>query len=385
MTRPDQNQIAVIGGGCAGAVTAWRLAAAGLDVTLLDRNREPGAEAACGGVMLHALRQRLELPAELVDGDITRLWIRAGSHRHRLDFARPIFVNFDRCRFDAYLVERAVAAGCRRLAGATAKGWDPATGELSWRQDGSLQRQAFGTVVFADGARSLARDHGIGIDGSTPTASAFYRELEADAGGTDEAEFLLDLPPDDPGYYWVFPKHGFVQVGVGRLHGLPKRPLRELVDQLIGSDPRLRDGARLRSRGGAIPFGLARRFARPGAMVVGDAAGLVNPITGGGLLYAVASAEMAAEAVIRADHGGWDAAATARWYQARVRRSVHYWWLRVLAHPFRFYHRRLEADRVTHFRSIFMVYARILPRLTPAARSITLRMADAAPAGPTAA
>ncbi len=376
-----RDPVAIVGGGCAGPVAALRLAEAGVPAVLLDKSSSPGVESACGGVMLHALRRRLALPDDLVDGEVDLLEIVAGGRRDRLRFSRPVFVNFDRCRFDAHLAERAVAAGAELRSGCRVTSWDPADGRLEWVRDGRRETHRFPLVIFADGARTIARAHGLGLGDGVPMASAFYRELEDDAGRTNETEFHLDLPDDDPGYFWVFPKRDVVQVGVGRLHGVRRRPLRELLDEFIERDPRLAGLPRRLARGGSIPFAMARRFARAGGMVVGDAAGLVNPITGGGLVYAIASAEMAARAAAEGAARGWAPARVGRVYQRRLRRSVHFWWLWALGFPFRFYHRRVEHGRTTFFKRLFLVYARVLPSLTPAAKAITLAMRDAGDAG----
>jgi geranylgeranyl reductase family protein len=378
------NSVAVVGGGCAGPVAALRLAEAGVPVVLLDKSAAPGVESACGGVMLHALRRRLDLPDDLVDGEVDTLEIVARGRRDRLRFSTPVFVNFDRCRFDAHLAARAAAAGAELRSGCRVTAWDPADGRLEWVCDGHRQQQRFGIVVFADGARTVARARGLGLADDVPMASAFYRELEDDSGRTDETEFHLDLPDDDPGYFWVFPKRGVVQVGVGRLHGVRKRPLRELLDGFIARDPRLAGLPRRLARGGSIPFATARRFAHAGGLVVGDAAGLVNPITGGGLVYAIASAEMAARAIADGAARGWKPARIGRVYQRRLRRSIHYWWLLALGVPFRFYHRRVERGRTTFFKTLFLAYARVLPSLTPAAKVVTLAMRDAGRAGSSA-
>ncbi|NOZ78576.1 MAG: NAD(P)/FAD-dependent oxidoreductase, partial [Acidobacteria bacterium] len=258
--------------------------------------------------------------------------------------------------------------------------WDPGSGELRWRRDGTDESGSFDEVVFADGVNSVARAAGIGIDESTPMASAMYRELRTDEDRSHEIDFVLNLDDEDPGYFWVFPKRRIVQVGVGRFHGERREPLRHLLDRFIEERPELRVLPRIRSRGGSIPLTVARRIGRPGGLVVGDAAGLVNPITGGGLVYAVASAEMAARAIVESAAGaryrGW----VATRYRRLMVHSIHYWWLASLGLVFRRIRRQVAFGGKTDFKRLFLVYAVILPRLTPAARSITLMMRKPWPA-----
>jgi geranylgeranyl reductase family protein len=376
----NRRRIAVVGAGCAGAVAAWRLAQAGLAPVLLDKDPTPGVSAACGGVMLHALYRRLELPPDLIDGEVTSLRLFEGGRCDRLEFRRPVFINFDRCRFDAFLAERAVGAGARLHSGCRVVGWDPASGELRWRRNGADEREPFDQVVFADGFSSVARSAGIGIDGDTPMASAIYRELQNDEERSHEVDFMLDLEDEDPGYFWVFPKRGLVQVGVGRFHGERREPLRRLLDRFIAERAELKSLPCSRTRGGGIPFAVARRLGRPGGLVVGDAAGLVNPVTGGGLVYAAASAEMAARAIVEGASRGRDRSWAAARYRRLMVRSVHYWWLTSLGLVFRRIRRQVALGRRTDFKRLFLIYAVILPRLTPAAGSITLAMREPRPA-----
>jgi len=352
-------------------VAAWRLARAGVPAVLFERCEEPGSRAACGGVMLHALAERLELAPELVDAEVSRLWVVEGARRDRIDFRSPVFVSFDRRRLDAFLARRAASSGCELRTGSAVTGWDPDSGTLHWRDSEGPQEQAFDTVVFADGPASVARERGLGLVGSAPMAAAFYRELEGGWPDPDEIELHLAMPDDDPGYLWVFPKHGSVQVGVGRAHSVRRRPLRQVLDQHIRSDQRLAGRAWCRSRGGMVPLSLARRVASPGALVVGDAAGMVNPITGGGLVYAVASGEMAARAISEAWCRDRDPAWAATRYQRLFWRSVHHLWLRSVGLPSSLNLRRLARGRRSFFRPLFLLYAKILPSLTATAQAVT--------------
>ena len=366
----QSTKVAVVGAGCSGSVAGWRLALAGLAPVVLDRDQRPGASAACGGVMLHALGRQLELPAELIDGEVTRMWVVDRQRRERLDCARPMFVNLDRRRLDRFLAERAVACGCELYRGCRVVDWDPDTGGLTWERGDRRVTETFDTVVFADGPRSVARRAGLGIGQQTPVGSAFYRELESDDDRCDEIELHMVLPSSTLGYLWVFPKRGFVQVGVGRLERPGGRPLRHLLDEFIANDDRLRSCRPLRAGGGTIPLGLAHCFARPGGMVVGDAAGLVNPVTGGGLVYAVASGELAARAVVEGVERGLDRAWIARRYARLLRRSPHLWWLRGLGLGFQLqvFGAKREGSRLPN--AVFRLFTRVQPILTRAATAV---------------
>ena len=370
----DVPKVAVVGAGCAGSVAAWRMAQAGLCPVLFERSHTAGDAAACGGVMLHALGRRLQLPAELIDAEVHEIAVHEGDRHDHLYYDQPLFVSFDRGRMDRFLAERAASCGADLRTGCRAIGWSPSDGTVTWREERGERTQAFDTVVFADGPFSIARSTGIGLSRHSPMATAYYRELEGGDLEASRIRFFLPLPDSDPGYAWVFPKRSSIQVGLGRLTSTQGPPLRYLLDQFIDAEPELRERNRLRSGGGVIPVQTARRLSLPGGMVIGDAAGLVNPITGGGLVYAVASGEMAARAVVSGWRRGKDRAWVAGRFASAWRWSIHAAWLATLSRPFHLLSNRVRRGRPTHFNTFFRMYCVVLPRLTPAAREITLRM-----------
>ncbi len=371
--------VAVVGAGLAGSVAAWRLAQGGLPVAFFEREQEPGTGAACGGVMLHSLGERLQI-GEVAEGAVDTVRIEGIRRPFTLRFPRPIFVSFHRGTLDRTIALRAAAAGADLRTGCTVSEWRPDTHELLWRNSHGTRSQRFAAVVFADGPLTAARSLGIGTGADAPLGGAFYRELEDDVGtGRRWTAFSLGMPADDPGYYWVFPKKGHLQVGVGRLHGERRPPLRRLLDRFIEADPTLSGRRVVGSRGGIIPFRPARAFAHHAAMVAGDAAGLVNPLTGGGLVYAAASGELAADSLLEAARRGEDGQWAADRYASRLERSVHLLWLRALQIPFTSQLRRLHSGQRPYFLPLFLLYVRVLPRLTPAADAITLRRAPERP------
>ena len=96
-------------------------------------------------------------------------------------------------------------------------------------------------------------------------------------------------------------------------------------------------------------------------------------MTGGGLVYAAASGEMAAAALIAAERRGADGAEAAEAYASRLERSIHMLWLKALQIPFTSQHRRLAEGRRSLYLPLFLLYARTLPKLTPLADTVTRR------------
>ncbi len=123
----------------------------------------------------------------------------------------------------------------------------------------------------------------------------------------------------------MFPKAGYLNIGAGTVNRFGKRNLDELICDL-SVEAGLDWGAvhRRERRGGIIPFEMARRWVSDGALVVGDAAGLVSPISGAGIAYAIRSGEIAGEAVDGALRAGDTSARALQAYPRRYRRTSDY-------------------------------------------------------------
>lgn len=114
----------------------------------------------------------------------------------------------------------------------------------------------------------------------------------------------IDLGAAEWGYGWVFPKAGSVTLGVGGIHGLNPDMKARFETYLHRHVPALAQSGKLAFKGAFLPFGDYRKIPGRGrALLVGDAAGLVDPITGEGIAWALKSGQFAAEAAIEALHG----------------------------------------------------------------------------------
>jgi digeranylgeranylglycerophospholipid reductase len=252
--------------------------------------------------------------------------IRGGKRVSRLSFRRPAFGAIQRSVLDRVLAERAVAAGAELACDTHVTRIVPgAPMQLRIRRDGALTCYEARVVVAADGIPTLARrDLGIGFDPARQwCAHALKYQAEYDgAYPADQFEFGLDEVRLPGGYFWVFPKTGYLNIGAGMISRFGRANLDELIQQLsceAGLDwQRIH---RRQRRGGVIPFEMARRWVCDGAVVVGDAAGLVSPISGAGIAYAIRSGEIAGEVLSEALQRGDTSARGLAAYPRRYRRS----------------------------------------------------------------
>ena len=316
----EDAAVAIVGGGPSGAVLAARLASAGVEVVVLER--APAWHWRAGGVFTSpaavAALRRIGLDAATlaaVARPIPAMRVETASGTSfRLtygaeDGGEPA-VGFDRSRLDPVLLERAVAAGAEVRRGWNVTAVDLASGTLEARTpDGRSVVVRAPVVVGADGAHSVvARAAGVArpvrLD---PRIGLTYHLPDPDPAGCRDARMLVL----HDGYVGIAPVAGG-RVNVGIVLGRSWRPTlardgaRAVADAIVRAIPPTTDdpatwrgGEPTDAVAGASPLGhRVTRRAGPGWLLVGDAAGFLDPFTGEGLHRALVSAELAAAAVV---------------------------------------------------------------------------------------
>src|SRR5712691_6266373 len=289
------KSVAVLGGGPAGAFAAERLAQAGLKTILFDEKL--AWEKPCGGGLTYKAYH--EYPF-LIDNDTPKKLIRQTSMSApkagevKMTLAHPLVI-YSRMDLNRMLLARAERSGAMiektRVLG------------LVRRDRGWLLRTQFGTAeadfcIVATGARNPLRQ--VGTEWSakdTMTALGYYVPAS-------QEHIDIQFLPRLEGYIWVFPRCGHLSVGIcGK--GEPAQSLRARLETYMNEhDIPRKDAAfyghmlpSLESRGWRT-----NRVAGEGWLAVGDAGGLVDPITGEGLYYAMRSGDLASRVVLNDAH-----------------------------------------------------------------------------------
>jgi geranylgeranyl reductase family protein len=296
----------VIGAGPAGSTAAFRLSRAGARVLLVDRERFPRDKPCGGGLTYRAVRQLPVSVEPVVEDTVRRFQL---GFRYGRSFERrteePLILMTQRRRLDAYLAEQAAAAGADFRDGVRATALEADDQGVTVRFDGSAASAP--VAIGADGVNGLTvrtlglvgrREHGVALEGNVSHVHA--RE---DYRG----RAVVELGAVPGGYAWVFPKGDHVNVGVGGWESEAPR-LRAHLERACGEYGT--PAERLESvRGYRLPMRRPGDRARSGrVLLVGDAAGLVDPLSGDGMYEAFVSARLAAECVLRGDLDGYEPA-----------------------------------------------------------------------------
>ena len=285
------KRVAILGGGPAGAFAAEQLASAGLDTIVLDEKL--AWEKPCGGGLTYKAYHQYPFlienstPKKLISETVLAA---PRTQPVTLRLREPIVI-YSRLDLNSLLLDRAQRAGAQlektRVleVNRCGDGWRLLT------KSGALDADY---CIVATGARNPLREVGTQLTAADTMAALGYYV----PGHREQID--IQFLPQLEGYIWVFPRCGHLSVGIcGK--GEPAVLLRKRLDDYMQERGLSAKGAVFYSHllpSLDTPAWKKNRVAGEGWMAVGDAAGLVDPITGEGLYYAIRSADLAAKALL---------------------------------------------------------------------------------------
>ncbi|WP_299848789.1 NAD(P)/FAD-dependent oxidoreductase [uncultured Roseovarius sp.] len=297
--QTESYDVVVIGAGPAGGAAAYTAARAGLCAALIDHKTFPRNKL-CGGLITgRSLRYFREVfgeelsvqPLERKDAIEFRF---QGRPLGVIDDAPPLYLSM-RWDLDHHLCRKALKAGAKDMTGQSVDAIDTTARQVVMK-DG--RRIGYGVLVGADGVNSAVARR---LFGRSFDRARIGFGLEIEATGTHvqpAAPIGVDIAAARWGYGWCFPKGCSTTIGVGGLlseNGDMKAAMARYLSSL-GIEGDLRA-----YKGQFLPFGdFRKRPGRDAVVLVGDAAGLVDPITGEGIAYAIKSGQLAAQAAMTA-------------------------------------------------------------------------------------
>ena len=328
-----QCEILVVGAGPAGSAAAAALAARGRDVLLVEAHAHPRAKA-CAEYASPRIVEELrilglgdeawQVDALALQGMRVIRGDDAVDVRYHDAGGQRMAWGVERTRFDSTLAAHAVAKGARLMEHTSLVdvGWHGGVGGTGGRVVRATVRTPEGRrgvrcslLIGADGARSRV-SQAISVEGrvAAPRRLGLVAHYEGVPDLVEHGEMHVG-----PGWYVGLAPLAGDRLNVGMALPLDgdRRPAEErfaaAIDGLPAVAERLRGRARLTPIIGASPIGhRVRRAAGPGWMLIGDAAGFIDPFTGEGIYRALRSARAAAESLADLDDG-----ASARYLAAR--------------------------------------------------------------------
>ncbi len=301
----QKYDVVVVGAGPAGSMAAMKAAEGGAHTLILEKQRLPRFKL-CGGNVANWVVLKLNIPQNVLDRKYTSITFCTPPKYEKQNFPVPgAYWGVYRDRFDYHLAKMAVGAGAELkegvhvndviVEGRSVKGVVTSEGE-----------KIFADVVIAcDGAYSrIAKKCGFwdrwfkerGETWLDNMGFCMGVEMEMDNDTIEERfgdSYVIftgkDIAP--LGYGWIFPKDGMLSVGVGSAAGMMNRKPSEYLEYFMrhpAAAQFLEGGEVMLRRGAFVPY---RRFFTPsystGILVAGDAAGMVSPVTGEGIFFAV--------------------------------------------------------------------------------------------------
>ncbi len=302
--------LTVVGGGPAGATCARRAAEAGLDVVLLEKAYHP-REKPCGGALGPQVIRSLDLDiSSVIERTFNAAIIRTPSGKKVTLISKGHIVT--RSEFDSYLLQKAVDVGVEVVQGVEVVGLEQLRSGTRALAVGDSYKSHL--LVGADGVNGIsARELGVRskwlpeqialcYSATAPMSSSDVESVMMTHGANGAPAIELYFGLVSWGYGWCFPKKNGFNIGIGcrldKQDNLQQKwkDFVSIIEREKGVELDVSNRVSYR-----VPVGdkLNRCIARR-SMLIGDAAGLVSPLTGEGISYAIQSGTLAAKIAFEA-------------------------------------------------------------------------------------
>ena len=324
--------VAIVGAGPAGSAAAYFLARGGLRVALLDKFEFPRDKTCGDGLTPRALEvlDSMGVLPQVEQGayPCVALTVRNSDEvTYRIELSdtkdppRRILI-VPRLRLDEILLQHAIEAGAHFISHAKVENLTQENGHVGLGMEGGQSIDSALAVIATGANTALLRK--VGLLNHAPPSNLAARAYFENVDGLDDTIVLFFDGVERPGYGWVFPTApGAANIGCGVFFD-SSTPQPTHLRHLIQSHPYLQRILRNARQVGPIKgHPLRTDFSRSltgkdRILVAGEAIGLVNPITGEGIDYALESAQLVAEAILRGRQDGLNPPAIQRNYRAAL-------------------------------------------------------------------
>ncbi len=323
------SDVVIIGGGPVGSYAALNLAKAGVKVKVFEEHSQVGYPSHCAGhISIRSLRSMglYPLPSGIVENTFrTANFYSSRGTKFSIHLNRPVTAAIDRARFDQYLAKQAEATGARFALGSRVQSLLISDGFVKGvnvqRGGEGLEQISSMVTVDAEGVSSrLLKQAGLTALKPQGLVYAVEAEVENVRDVEDDAvEVYLGSAYASGFYGWLIPRRdGTAKVGLGTNRGSPRDCLQTLMNKhpvacrQLANAKITKIGYHAISLGGPVEKAYANGF-----LAVGDCASQVKPTTGGGVIFGLTCAKIAAETASQAIQQGDVSSAVLQAYQKR--------------------------------------------------------------------
>ncbi len=286
--------VIVIGAGPSGSQVAYRLALRGRTVLVLEQKASHEGPVCCTGIVSEECLREFGIEEQVVLRHSNRANLFSPSGKLlRLERTTPQAATLNRPAFNSFMAQRASRCGAEYVFNARAEEITRSRDrvEIEATNSGKTVNVESRSVVLATGSSSFL-SHRVGLGKPGQVVSGAQTEVEIDDACTDVAVYFGRKIA--PGFFaWVVPTSGGRALAGLLANHNAKALLATFLEMLRGKG--LARGTFAEPTYAPLPLKAMRKIHSDRALIVGTAAGLVKPTTGGGIYYGLLSADIAAE------------------------------------------------------------------------------------------
>ncbi len=283
------RDVIVVGAGPSGSYMGYDLSRHGFDVLLLEEHKEVGRPVECTGLVSERVMKLVHTKAGVNKVSGANIHFPGGEITHVSKSEKTIVM--DREQFDKDVSRMAIDAGtdlCIDSRAISVKEHADYT-EVKYRKAGKLVEEKAKVIVGADGVNSRVRKD---IYGFRPKriVSAYQVDAAYEMQDQESVDVYLGSKTSGGFFGWATPAGPLTKIGTGSLYPTARNFFNNLnsrfgKDRILGIN------------GGAIPISYLKRTYSDRSILVGDAAGIVKPLSGGGIYTGIISSQCGSQVI----------------------------------------------------------------------------------------
>lgn len=283
------HDVLVVGSGPSGSYVSYKLSSLGFDVVNLEEHREIGRPVECTGLVSERVFRYVRTKAEVNSVNGAHIFFPNGKSIHIHKGDRTIVMDRDQFDKDASAMAIAFGADIRIDSRVLRVRVDGDGVTTTYRQGGNLREIRSRIIVGADGVNSIVRKE-LGYERPSRVISTYQVDSAARMEDQNSVNVYVGSQSTQGFFGWATPAGELSKIGVGA-YRKPALEHFKYINRKFGSQKILG------INGGGIPITFLKKTYGKRNLLVGDAAGIVKPLSGGGIFTGIVSAKHAAEAI----------------------------------------------------------------------------------------